>query len=423
MEVQALLRQLPGNGHPMLKCRTCGEEALYRFLDLGVTPLSDNFLKESRLREPEVYYPLDVLFCAKCTLVELGYVVPPELMFGEDYVYESSTTRTGREHFHSLAKTATERFGLNSSSLVVDIGSNVGVLLKAFQALGARSLGVDPAPKICEIARKNGIETISSLFDTRTVTDIVRSRGRASIITATNVFAHVDDLEDLVRSVETLLSEKGVFILESPYLVDLLDKLEYDTIYHEHLSYFSLKPLVTLFQRFGMEVFDAQRVPIHGGSLRVFVSRRSKYPTSPTVTSLLDLERKLRMDSLDTYKDFARRVQGHREKLVTMLHDLKRDGKRIVGIGAPAKGNTLLSYCHLGPEILDYIVEKAQLKVGLFTPGTRIPIFAEAKLLDDQPEYGLLLSWNFKDEILENLRDYRKRGGRIIVPIPDPYIV
>ncbi len=404
-------------------CRICKGTNLHKFLSLGFTPLADRFLTEQQMNEPEVHYPLDVYLCDQCSLVQLGYVVPPEEMFNEDYPYESSTTRTGREHFRNLADTITRKFNLVSDDLVVDIGSNVGVLLGAFKSQGIRTLGVEPSSNIARIARENGIDTIDEFFSSSVVEKIVNENGKAKVITGTNVFAHVNDLDALVQAVDLLLEEKGIFVIEAPYLVNLIDMLEYDTIYHEHLSYFALKPLIFLFKRFGMEVFDVERIGIHGGSIRVFARRSMGGGKSKSIDELLHLEEKMGLYLLDTYKRFAKKVEENRKELVSLLRNLKTNGKKIVGVSAPAKGNTLLNYCKIDREYLDYIVEKAQLKIGLYTPGTHIPVISESKLFEDKPDYALLLAWNFCDEIIENLKEYGNSGGKFIVPIPKPHTI
>jgi len=255
------------------KCRMCGGERLARFLDLGEMPPADQFLHKHQLGEHRDSYPLQVALCEDCGLIQLNYVVPPEILYCDDYPYESSTTSAGRRHWSEFARTTTRLLGLTSNDLVVDIGSNVGVLLQMFREQGPKVLGVDPAANIAEIANSNGIETVAAFFNAETARQIVAAKGQATVITGTNVFAHVGDLHDLMQAVSTLLAERGTFIIEAPYFLELLHSLEYDTIYHEHLSYLSLKPLVRFFKQFGMEIFDAQLRDIHGGSIRLFVRR------------------------------------------------------------------------------------------------------------------------------------------------------
>lgn len=405
-------------------CRICHGRNLTKFLDLGFTPLADDFLPPDRLHDPEVYYPLEVFICNDCSLVQLGYVVPPQILFQRNYPYVSSTTKTGREHFYSLAKEVRLRFCLGSNDLVIDIGSNVGVLLQGFKEQGVNNvLGIEPAENICEIARQAGIETISEFLSEELALKVVRTKGKAKIVTGTNVVAHMHDHHAMVRTLDVLLAEKGVFIFEAPYLAHLLENLEYDTIYHEHLSYLSVNPVTRLFNLFGMEVFDAKEVSIHGGSLRYLVARKGNYPISHRVNTLIDLENKKKINDVDRLMEFAKATQNNREELTWLLRKIKREGKRIVGVSAPAKGMTLLNYCRIGPDILDFITEKSPLKIGKYTPGTHIPIFADCQLTKTMPDFALLLAWNFSDEIMANLRDYREAGGKFIIPIPRPRIV
>ncbi len=406
------------------ECRCCHGLSLKQFLDLGFTPLADNFLSSTQLHEPETYYPLQVLLCSDCGLVQLDYVVPPEILFQRNYPYVSSTTETGKEHFHSLAEEACRNFKLKPDDLVIDIGSNVGVLLQGFINQGINNvLGIEPAGNICQMARDNGIETINEFFDEVSASRIVAMKGKARLVTGTNVVAHIDNHHAMVRALDTLLDKKGIFIFEAPYLVNLLDNLEYDTIYHEHLSYLSVRPMNRLFQQFGMEIFDVKTVSIHGGSLRYFVTRRGDYPVSENVVRFSEMENAKQVYEIKNLNYFAESVRNSREELTWMLRTLKREGKRIVGVSAPAKGMTLLNYCGIGTDILDFITEKAPQKIGKYTPGTHIPVLPDDELMRQMPDFALLLAWNFADEIMRNLDDYRKAGGKFIVPVPKPRIV
>jgi len=407
-----------------ITCRICHSKEAKRFLDLGFHPPSDAFLSLDQLSEPEVYYPLEVFVCNDCGLVQLGYVVPPQILFQQDYPYVSSTTETGCEHYYSLAREIVKRFGVTSNNLVIDVGSNVGVLLQGFKEQGIDNvLGIDPAENVCKIARQAGIDTMSGFFNEEMAHAIMCWRGKASIITGTNVIAHIDDYHAMVRSLQILLAEKGVFVFEAPYLVDLIDNLEYDTIYHEHLSYLSIKPISRLLDRFEMEIFDVERVEIHGGSLRYFIARKGYYPVLDRVKELVELEDKKGIYNLHNLMEFAKKVRDNRAKLTWLLNRLKYEGKRIVGVSAPAKGMTLLNYCKIGTETLDFITEKAPQKIGKFTPGTHISILPDSELVKQMPGYALLLAWNFAGEIMENLKDYKRLGGKFIIPIPELYIV
>lgn len=406
-----------------IRCRICLEKRLTKFLDLGLTPPADDFLLTERLGEPEVHYPLEVFICDNCSLVQIGYVVPPEILYQRDYPYETSITETGVRHFHSFADETYSRFGLASGDLVIDIGSNVGVLLQGFKNQGAEVLGIDPAKGISEIAKNNGIETINDFFTMDLAHKIVKERKKAKIVTGTNVVAHIDDLHSLVRGLDILLDKKGVFIFEAPYLIDLIENLEYDTIYHEHLSYLSLKPMTILFRKFEMEIIDINKVAIHGGSIRYFVARKNIYPVSKNVDKFLEVEKKKKIYEVETLKNFEKSVQSNREELSWMLQSIKHEGKRIAGVSAPAKGMTLLNYCRIGPEILDFVTEKSTLKIGKYTPGTHIRIVPDSELIKQRPDYALLLAWNFADEIINNLKDYKDGGGKFIIPIPKPHII
>jgi SAM-dependent methyltransferase len=406
-------------------CRMCASERLAVFLDLGSTPPADQFLHKGQLAEPRDSYPLQVATCEDCGLIQLNYVVPPEILYCDDYPYESSTTAVGRRHWSEFARTSKLLLGLKSDDLVVDIGSNVGVLLQMFKNEGVEVLGVDPAANIAEIANRNGIETIAGFFNTATAETVVASKGRAAVITATNVFAHVGDLHDFMRAISVLLDERGTFIVEAPYFLELLHSLEYDTIYHEHLSYLSLKPLVRFFREFGMEIFDAQLRDIHGGSIRLFVRRigSATTPVAGIVEQMLANEERERIHELDTLKRFAQNVAANRDALRQLLTSLKESGNRIVGVSAPAKGMTLLNYCSIGPDLLDFVSEKSALKIGRYTPGGRIEVVPDDMLLTHQPDYALLLAWNFAEEIMANLKEFSDQGGKFIIPIPTPRIV
>jgi len=283
--------------------------------------------------------------------------------------------------------------------------------------------GVDPAANIVLIALQNGIDTICDFFNEETALQIMRDKGPASVITATNVFAHIDDLDGFTQSIKLLLRESGVFIFEAPYFVNLLNRIEYDTIYHEHLSYLSAKPLVPFFARHGLEVFHIEQNDIHGGSFRVFVAHKGKCPVSETVGDLIREEIQQGIYTRGVLERFAALVRENKKSLVWLLQSLKHEGKHIVAVSAPAKGMTLLNYCGIDKDILDFVTEKSQLKVGRFTPGAHIPVVPDSELLAKQPDYALLLAWNFAEEIMRNLDEYHRHGGKFIIPIPSPRIV
>jgi SAM-dependent methyltransferase len=406
-----------------MNCRMCGSNDLYKFLDLGFTPPADQFRRRDQLKEPDVYYPLDVYTCNNCGLIQLGYVVSPEVLYRNDYPYESSTTKTGHKHWSEFASTVVSRLKLGKEDLVVDIGSNVGVLLGEFKKNGVRVQGVDPAANIVMLARERGLDTICDFYNSDTAKQIIRGKGKATVITATNVFAHVNDLDSFMKDVVQLLTDNGVFIFEAPYFGSLLNANEYDTIYHEHLSYLSVRPLIPFFAKFGLEVFNIDQADIHGGSFRVYVGKKAARPVSDKVGKMLEGERTQRMYEHSTLDAFAGRVENNKRELTWLLHSLKHQGKRIVGVSAPAKGMTLLNYCGIDRHILDFVTEKSSLKIGRFTPGAHIPVVPDSELLTSKPDYALLLAWNFAEEIMKNLESYRKQGGKFIIPIPTPTIV
>ena len=406
-------------------CRMCRSERLYKFLDLGKTPPADQFLFDHQMNGAEEAFPLEVVVCDDCGLLQLNYIVSPEILYCNDYPYESSTTSAGQRHWKEFAQSVVKKLDLKGTDLVVDIGSNVGVLLQMFKDEGAKVLGVDPAANIAEIASRNGIETLATFFDEKSAKQIRDSKGQASVITGTNVFAHIGDLHGLMRAVSHLLSEKGSFIIEAPYCVELLQNLEYDTIYHEHLSYLSLKPMIKFFDQFGMEVYEVQRRDIHGGSFRVFVRRKGVFstPVSGVIKELLAAEEREEMYSHARLDKFAADVAKNRTELRNLILGLKSSGMKIAAVSAPAKGMTLLNYCGLGTDILDFVTEKSRLKIGRFTPGMHLPVVADQMLTDEKPDYALLLAWNFADEIMGNLKSFSAGGGKFIMPIPHPRIV
>lgn len=402
-------------------CRACDSTELLLFLQLGPTPVPNGFLKAHRRHNAEKFYPLDVCFCKDCGLVQLAHVVSPKVMF-KNYVYIPSTSETMRTHFATLAKQAIKVTSAKQGELSLDIGSNDGTLLKSFRLFGMKILGVDPAENLAKKASQEGINTICALFTKELAKKIKKEYGQVKIITATNVVAHVHDLHDFLEGIKILLSDQGLFIAEFPYLLDLIKKVEFDTIYQEHLSYFSITPFEKLFKKHGLYLIDVQRLRIHGGSVRVFVSKKPRN-RSVKVNKLLRLEERRKMLSSQTYLKFRREVDRVRHELVQLLWKLRLENKQIVGYGASAKGNIILNYCRIGPETLDYVVDSIPYKQGKFTPGMHIPIFPESKLLKDQPDYTLLLAWNFADEIIKKQSEYRKKGGKFILAIPKLTIV
>jgi len=406
-----------------MKCRICDNEHLQKFLSLGKTPLANNFITEQQLHQQEETFPLELCFCDTCKLVQLSYVVPPEKMF-KNYVYVSSTTKTFQIHFAKMAEDLTREFGLDGNSLVVDIGSNDGLLLKCFQKFGIKTIGVEPATNVSKIAEENGVETINDFFSKEVVNQIISRKGKVDLITANNVFAHINNIKDVLGNVKILLKKDGAFVIEFQYLVDTIEKMTFDNIYHEHLSYFTLTSISYLFSKHGMQVFKAERVDSHGGSLRVFMKAKDgRHKTDLSVIEILEYEKSIGVDNFETYKNFAQKVYSVREKLVKYIKDIKNKNKRIAAYGAPAKGNTLLNFCNIGASYIDYVVEDNPLKQGLFTPGTHIPVFSSRMLEENTPDYILILAWNFAQEIMSKTAAYKEMGVKFLIPLPEPVIV
>jgi novobiocin biosynthesis protein NovU/D-mycarose 3-C-methyltransferase len=388
-----------------------------------VTALANRFLRPEQLTEAEPRYPLRVVLCDRCGLVQLDEEVPREILF-KDYIYVTGTSDLVHEHTLGLAQTLCRRYQLTPRDLVLEAASNDGTGLKAFRNRGVRVLGVEPAANIATQAEQDGIPTVVDYFDARLARQLRAEHGPARLFLARHVLAHVTDLHGFVRGIRLLLAEDGVAVIEVPHLAALYEKLAFDTIYHEHLCYFSLSVLRTLFGQFGLRVIDVARVPIHGGSLVVQVAHESG-PFQPTqaISAVLHREARLQLDRIRTWQGFARRVEHSREALWAFIGELNRKGQTRAGYGAPAKANTLLAYAGIGPEQLPYIVDKSPQKQGLFTPGQHIPVHAPDRLGRDQPDVTLILAWNFAEEIVRQQTDYRQRGGRFAVPIPTPSLI
>jgi SAM-dependent methyltransferase len=402
-------------------CRACGSERLETFLSLGQLPLSDGFLAAEDLAHAEPRYPLDVAFCHDCALVQILHTVPPEELFGADYPYFSSFTDTLVRHAAANVRARIEEQHLTPESLVVELASNDGYLLQHYRTAGIGVLGIDPAPGPVAAARARGIDSIQAFFGRELAAKLAAEGRRADVIHANNVLAHVADTNGFVSGMATLLKDEGVAVIEAPYVRALIDHGEFDTIYHEHLCYFSATALDRLFRQNGLFLNRVECLAIHGGSLRLFVERQPR--PEPSVEALLCEERQLRIDGFAYYADFARRVQSIRERLQALLDELKAQGARLVGYGAAAKGTILLNHAGIGPSTLEFVVDRNVHKQGRWVPGVRLPILAPDAILATQPDYVLILPWNFKDEIMAQEAEYARRGGRFIIPIPDPIIV
>lgn len=403
------------------RCRICENSRLSPVLALGKVPLANSLLSEAELRQEEERYPLEVVFCSKCSLVQITETVCPEKLFG-NYLYLSSFSETMLNHARNLATSLIEERKLTPESLVVEIASNDGYLLKNYVDEGIPVLGVEPAKNICEIAISKGIRTDCNFFGEEYASQLVSEGISADVIHASNVLAHVAELNGVVAGISKLLAPGGVAVIEVPYVRNMVDNVEFDTIYHEHLCYFSLTALKNLFNRHDLDIEKVERIPIHGGSLRVFASAKGT-DKDDSVNELLEEEHSIGLTVEQYYLDFADRVNLNGDELKVILQDLLKQGKSIAAYGASAKGSTLLNFYGIGSESLQFIADRSTVKQGLFAPGNHLPIVSPDELLRRKPDYVLLLTWNFADEILEQQAEYRSQGGKFIMPIPKPSIV
>ena len=403
------------------RCRSCGGQDLSVFLSLGDMPLSDGLLAAEDLVREEPRYPLDVAFCPDCTLAQILKTVPPEELFGADYPYFSSFTDALLRHSAANVAARIEEQRLDGRSLVVELASNDGYLLQYYRERGIPVLGIDPAPGPVAAARARGIETLQAFFGRDLAAQLAAQGRRADVIHANNVLAHVADTNGFVAGIGTLLAQNGVAVIEAPYVKELIDHGQFDTIYHEHLCYFSVTALARLFQRHGLSLNRVEPLEIHGGSLRLFVGRQQQADRS--VAEYLQAERQAGLDRLEYYVGFSERVGRIRSGLLALLGRLKREGARIAGYGAAAKGTILLNFAGIGREVLEFVADRNVHKQGRYVPGVRLPIVSPQRILEEQPDYLLILPWNFKEEIMEQQAEFRRRGGRFIVPVPAPAIL
>ena len=407
-------------------CRICNSENLEKFLDLGEVGLVSNFIKKEDIKKNELIPKLNVYICKNCWLAQIIDILNPEELFLKDYPYYTGYIATMIDHFDGHAQDIATKFNLDQNSLVVDIGGNDGVFLNGFKKLdkNINLLCVDPAPDIVNHTRKKDIDVFNNFFGEKNADVIKEKYGAADVILSTNTFAHIDNIHDFMKGVKKLLKKDGVFIFENPYIVDILEKLQFDTMYYDHVSNFGIHPLNILFSQFDMTICDVKRTEVHGGSILVSVKNNTnlkKFTSMPE--ELVELEKSMRLNTIAPYTNFSSKVKKLRSEIINGLRRIKGSKKRIVGYGASARGNTTLCYCNIDTTIIDYIADKNELKQNRYTPLTHIPILNPEKILEDMPDYVLIIAWNFADEIILQLDEYKKRGGKFIIPIPEFKIV
>lgn len=399
-------------------CRFCGAELRHSFVDLGMSPLCNINVEPHQLNQMEPFYPLHALLCDQCFLVQLGEFVAPGDIFS-DYSYFSSYADSWVQHAKRYAQMMVERHGISSKSMVMEIASNDGYLLQHFVAMQVPVLGIEPAANVAKVAVEKGIPTTVRFFGTDSAGEIVREHGQADLLLGNNVLAHVPKLNDFVAGMKIALKPNGIITMEFPHLMRLMEGNQFDTIYHEHFSYFSFYTVQKVFAANGITLFDVEELPTHGGSLRIFGCHSGKRTASARVKELTEREIAKGYTKLETYSAFTERVKETKRKLLDFLVGAKREGKSVAGYGAPGKGNTLLNYCGIREDFLDYTVDRSPHKQGRYTPGTRIPILHPDKIRETRPDYVLLLPWNLKDEIMLQLAYVREWGGKFVTPIPE----
>ena len=400
-------------------CRACLSTNLYCYLPLGDHPPANAFRKPEQLKNGEPAYPLDTHVCLDCGLIQIPDPLPSD--YYVDYLYVPSASTTMPVHFSKLAKRFKEELITASDQYVADIGCNDGLLLAAVKDEGVKTLGIDPSTNIGALAVARGVEVVNAYFGEKTGKEVAASHGKAQVIVTTNTLNHIDDLHDFMRGVDELLAPEGTFVIEAPQALTCVELNEFDTVYHEHLSVFSAASVVAMGKVVGLQLVAIDELPVHGGSMRYYLKRNGA--PSPAVMAFLQKEKDAKLFEKETYDAHAARVETIRTELMTLLNKLKAEGKKLAGYSAPAKGNTLLNYYGIGPGMLEFIADKNSLKHGRLTPGSRIPIVSPDVIDEKNPDYVLILAWNFKDEILEQLEPYRQRGGKFILPIPAVQVV
>jgi SAM-dependent methyltransferase len=404
-------------------CRFCNSELDDSFLHLNDQPLANNLVRPED-KNIEIYKcELALTVCINCKLTQLTHAVPADKMF-KNYLYVSSTTQTFRDHFAAYAKNLRDTVKNVEKGVAVDIGSNDGLLVKCYMNEGFNAVGVDPAENLAKLANDNGIPTINDYFNEECVEKIIRERGKADVISANNVFAHIDDIQSVMKNVKALLSENGVLTIEFPYYKIMQDDLVFDMIYHEHVCYINVEPLRYFTNQYGLDIFDIKEVTSHGGSLRVFISwKDGVYPMTETVTKFIAEEVEGKYNTLEKAKEFASQVEDIKDKLWQFINDAKAEGKTVAGYGAPAKASTIINYCLFGPDNIDFIIDDNPLKQNMLVPGANIPIYSSSILEEKLPDYLIIFAWNFSSEIIKNNGHLRKKGVKFIVPLPEPRIV
>ncbi len=405
------------------KCRYCNSYLPNPFLELGSMPLANSLITTEDLDKDEFQCPLSLTFCQQCTLVQLTHAVPADLMF-KNYLYVSSTTKTFQEHFAKYAKAVRLKLANKNHPVAVDIGSNDGLLVSSYAKEGMDAIGIEPAKNLSDMANCKGIKTLNRYFDHECVKQILKEHGPAKVISGNNVFAHIDDIQNVVRNVYDLLDADGMFVIEFPYLVTMLDETLFDMIYHEHLSYLSITALNYIFEQFHMKIFDIDYVPSHGGSCRVFIQKNEgHYAIFPIVAEYCAKEKKRGIGSSETYEEFAKKVYQVKKDLLQFVTDSKNSGKIIAGYGAPAKASTIINFCKLQAEQISFIVDDNPLKQKHFVPGAKIPIVPSGHLESNLPDYLIIFAWNFAKEIITKIQPLKQKGVRFLIPLPKPALV
>jgi hypothetical protein len=403
----------------MTQCRICGNELKQTFCDLGMSPMANAYLSDEHLNQPEVYYPLHTYVCSECLLVQLPVFESPEEIFG-DYLYFSSYSQYWLDHARDYVYDAIARFEMTEHDQVIEIASNDGYLLRNFVSMGIPALGIEPAANVAAVAVEKGIPTRVGFFGTELAAQLVKEGTRADLLIGNNVFAHVPDLNDFVAGMATVLAQEGHITLEFPHLYQLIRCNQFDTIYHEHFSYFSLLTATTVLERHGLRVFDVEELPTHGGSLRVYACRSdaTRYEVSQRVADVRLCERAAGLDTMDGHTRYAMQVADVKQDLLEFLVHARRRGANVVGYGAPAKGNTLLNYCGVRTDLIEYTVDRNPHKQGRFLPGTHLPIFDPIHIRETRPDYVVILPWNLRQEIMRETAYIHEWGGKFVVPIP-----